>query len=303
MGTAPDCTDVHVSGQLSAWYSARVRAIASALLALLDRGDTAALATVIRTAGSTPQVVGARLLLASDGTMVGTVGGGRIEEVVLEAMRETLRDGKPRRVSRHLARDLGMCCGGEMELFVERIEGRPVLVLFGAGHVAKPTAALAAQVGFEVTVVDDREELLTAERFPDAHRLLADPTEAIRAGMLRFGPTTYVMVCTHDHRLDEEALAACLDKTRAYLGMIGSQRKVLQIARRIRARRADAPLDDIHAPIGLDLGAETPDEIAVSIVAELIATRHGRKGKAMRIDLSAREHEHDHDDGAEEEAS
>lgn len=275
-----------------------MRAIAEALIALFDRGGTGALATVIRTAGSTPQVVGARLLLTSDGTMVGTVGGGRIEEVVIESMRETLRDGKPRRVSRHLARDLGMCCGGEMEMFVERIEGRPVLVLFGAGHVARPTAALAVRVGFDVTVVDDREELLTAERFPDAHRVLADPSEAVRAGLVRFGPTSYVMVCTHDHRLDQEALVACLDQPRAYLGMIGSRRKVLQIARRIRARRPDAPLDGIASPIGLDLGAETPDEIAVSIVAELIATRRGRKGGTMRLDLSRGDH--DHDDGAED---
>ncbi|MCC7541002.1 MAG: XdhC family protein [Deltaproteobacteria bacterium] len=272
--------------------------MASALLALLDRGEAAALATVIRTAGSTPQVVGARLLLAPDGTTVGTVGGGRIEETVIAAMRETLADGKPRRISRHLARDLGMCCGGEMEVFVERIEGRPALLLFGAGHVAKPTAALAERVGFEVTVVDDREELLTPERFPDARRVLADPAEAVRAGMLPFGPSAYVIVCTHDHRLDEEALAACLDRPRAYLGMIGSRRKVLQIARRIRSRRPDAPLGGIAAPIGLDLGAETPDEIAVSIVAELIATKHGRSGGAMRLDLAKQEL--DHDDGAEE---
>lgn len=277
----------------------RMRAIASALLALLDRGEAAALATVIRTAGSTPQVVGARLLLAADGTSVGTVGGGRIESVVLDALRETLADGKPRRVARHLGRDLGMCCGGEMEVFVERIEGRPALVLFGAGHVAQPTAALAQRVGFEVTVVDDREELLTAERFPDAHRVLADPAEAIAAGLLRFGPTTYVVICTHDHRLDEEALAACLDRPRRYLGMIGSRRKVLQIARRIRQRRPDAPLEGVHAPIGLDLGAETPDEIAVSIVAELVAARHGASGGTMRVALDRAEA---HDDDAAESA-
>lgn len=278
-----------------------MRAIASALIALMDRGESAALATVIRTAGSTPQIVGARLLLQSDGTRIGTVGGGRIEEVVLEALRETLADGRARRVTRHLGRDLGMCCGGEMELFVERIEARPSLLLFGAGHVAKPTAALATRVGFEVTVVDDREELLTAERFPDCHLVLADPPEAIRARMVRFGPATYVVVCTHDHRLDEEALSACLDQPRAYLGMIGSKRKVLQIAKRVRQRKPDARLTGIAAPIGLDIGAETPDEIAVSIVAELIATRHGQRGGAMALDLTPSLT--DHDDGVEEEAS
>jgi len=244
------------------------------------------LATVIDVASSAPREVGAKMLVLPDGSIVGTVGGGRIEQVVIEAMRETLADGKARVVKKHLAHDLGMCCGGEMEVFVEPIEARPKLVLFGAGHVARPTAALAQTVGFSVTVVDPREDQATEERFPDATRVVAEPAEAVKSGVLPFGPETFVLVVTHDHRLDEEALAACLDRPHRYLGMIGSRRKVIRIYQRIRHRRPDAPLDGVHAPVGLDLGALTPDEIAVSIVAELVAVRRGGSGAAMRLDPS-----------------
>src|SRR5687768_5194945 len=125
-----------------------MRAVAEAVLRVLERGERAAQATVVRVAGSTPQVPGARMLLRADGTTIGTVGGGRIEQVVLDAMAECLADGRTRIVKKHLGRDLGMCCGGEMEVFVEPIESRPKLVLFGAGHVALPTAKIAKDVGF-----------------------------------------------------------------------------------------------------------------------------------------------------------
>src|SRR5687767_13217564 len=138
------------------------------------------------------------MLLRPDGSTVGTVGGGRIEQVVLEALAETLADGRCRTVKKHLGRDLGMCCGGEMEVFVEPIESRPQLILFGAGHVAQPTAAFASRVGFEVTVVDAREEQNTAERFPEMRRVALEPAEAVKSGGLPFGEDAYVVITTHD---------------------------------------------------------------------------------------------------------
>jgi xanthine dehydrogenase accessory factor len=261
-----------------------MREVASAILSILDRGERGALATVTRVSGSAPQVPGAKMALTPDGSQVGTVGGGRIEQIVLEAMRHTMSDGQTRTIKKHLAQDLGMCCGGQMEIFVEPIESRPQLILFGAGHVAKPTAQFASDVGFEVTVVDPREEQNNEERFPGARHVLMEPDEAVRRGTLPFGPDTLIVVVTHDHRLDEEALRVCLPKPRRYLGMIGSKRKVIRVFERVQARSPEADLSDVRAPVGLDLGAHTPEEIALSIVSELVAVRRGGTGKPMQLD-------------------
>jgi xanthine dehydrogenase accessory factor len=256
-----------------------MRDVTAALLALLDGqaaggGGRGALATLVRASGSTPQQPGARLLLRPDGSLVGTVGGGAIEHAIIEELRACVRDGAPRLVARDLGRDLGMCCGGRMEVFVEPIERAPRLIVFGAGHVAKPTASLARSVGFAVTVVDDREELNDEARFPGCARVLAEPREAL--ARLAPGPHDWLLVVTHDHRLDEEAIDTYAALPHAYLGVIGSRRKLVRILQRIRARRgALPPLERVHAPVGLGIGAVSPEEIAVSIVAELIALRHG----------------------------
>ena len=248
--------------------------LAHAVSELLARGERAALATVVRTAGSTPQEAGARLLRYEDGRTLGTVGGGRIEQVVLEALEQALRETAPRTVSWDLGRDLGMCCGGRMEVFIEPLDGSARLIVFGAGHVACATARLAQRIGFRVVVVDEREDLNTEERFPGCTRLASACDEALRE--LEPCTTDWMLVMTHDHRLDEEALAAALTRPHRYIGMIGSRRKVLRIFARIEARRGTLSLERVFAPVGLDLGALGPEEIAVAIAAELIALRHGR---------------------------
>lgn len=251
-----------------------------ALLEVLDGGGRGALATVVRASGSTPQQVGARLLLRPSGALVGTVGGGAIEHAIVEELRECARDGRPRVVVKELMRDLGMCCGGRMEVLVEPVEGRPRLVLFGAGHVAKPTAAVARSVGFRVVVVDDREDLNTPERFPECERVLAEPREA--ADTIAPRERDWLLVMTHDHRLDEEALDTYARLPHAYLGVIGSRRKIYRILQRIKAKRGLPALDRVYAPVGLALGAVTPEEIAVSIAAELVALRHDHHAAHMR---------------------
>lgn len=257
-----------------------MRDVTEAILEILDSGRRGALATVVRTGGSAPQAPGARLVLGPDDRTVGTVGGGAIEQAVVEELRACREDGRPRLVSKDLGRDLGMCCGGSMEVFVEPIEASPRLFVFGAGHVARPTAALARTVGFSVTVIDDREDLNTEDRFPGCKRILLEPAEATEG--LGLTDRDWVLVLTRDHRMDEEALDACARRPHRYVGMIGSRRKVFRIVQRIQARRGLPPLDRVHAPVGLDLGAVTPEEIAVSIVAELVALRHGRTGTHMR---------------------
>jgi xanthine dehydrogenase accessory factor len=255
-----------------------VREVAEALLEVLKGGGRGALATVVRTAGSVPQPAGARLLLRPDDTTVGTVGGGAIEHAVLAALRDARETGRPQLLSRDLGYDLGMCCGGRMEIFVEPIEGAPRLWLFGAGHVARPTAALARAAGFDVTVVDERETLNTDERFPSCQRAVDEPAAFLRARLL--GDADWLLIVTNDHRLDEELLELAVRRRPRFIGLVGSQRKTFRLLQRIRARAGtDAlALDRVYAPVGLDIGAVGPDEIAISIVAELVALRRGRAG-------------------------
>ncbi|MBK7579641.1 MAG: XdhC family protein [Myxococcales bacterium] len=257
-----------------------MRDVTEALLQVLKSGTRGALATVVRVSGSVPQEPGARLLLHPDGVMTGTVGGGAVERTVLAALEQCRADGRPELLVYDLARDLGMCCGGRMEIFVEPVEAAQRLFVFGAGHVAKPTAQLARQVGFSVTVVDDREELATPDRFPGCELLLAEPREA--AKRLAPRPEDWLLVVTYDHRLDEEALDTFARLPHRYLGLIGSRRKIFRILQRIAGRGGLPPLDRVYAPVGLDLGAVTPDEIAVSIVAELVALRHGKPRHHLR---------------------
>lgn len=245
----------------------------------------AALATVIGRAGSAPQVVGARLLLHADGVMVGTVGGGAIEEQVLAACRASLRDASPRVVKAHLVRDLGMCCGGTMEVFVEYLAPEARLILIGAGHVAQAVAPVAAGVGFRVVVADDRDELLEHPAFAGAVRLSRDVDE-LEVGLPDLSGHDYLLILTRDHARDEQALAHLVRRPHRYLGMIGSVRKVHAVLARIvrREQELGRPLPDfsrVRAPVGLALGGRTPAEIALSIVAELLAARHGGDGAAM----------------------
>ena len=245
-----------------------------ALCRIAERGGRGALATVVRTGGSTPQIAGARLLLSPDGSLLGTVGGGAIEHAVIESLRECVRTGKPELLVRDLARDLGMCCGGRMEIFVEPIESAPRLVIVGAGHVGAAVATIAREVGFRVVVVDEREELNDEAHVPGCERVLLAPRESLTT--VAPNEHDHVLITTHDHRLDEEALDAYARAPHRYVGLIGSRRKVLKILARIEQRGPLPPLDRVYAPVGLDLGAVTPAEIAVAIVAELVALRHGK---------------------------
>lgn len=258
-----------------------MRDVVQAVLELLTNRQRGALATVIRVSGSAPQQAGARLLLREDGSLLGTIGGGAIEQAVRVALEKAITSEQSELFVRDLAHDLGMCCGGRMEIFVEPILPAPRLWLLGAGHVAKPTAALARSVGFEVLVVDEREELNTAERFPGCQLLLDDPSDALQRGKL--DQRDWVVIVTHDHQLDERALEAASGQAARYVGLVGSRRKVFRLVERVNLKRqGDVPFERIYAPVGLDIGAITPEEIAVSIVAELVALRHGKPAEHLR---------------------
>ena len=269
--------------------SANAVELTRAVLQVLDGsyGGCAAEATVIGRKGSAPQVVGARLLLRDDGTLVGTVGGGAIEAQVLDACRQVLKDGGVRRIEAHLVRDLGMCCGGSMEVFVEYLQSQPRLFVIGAGHVAQALVPLAASAGFRVKVLDDRDELFDSPAFAGIETQSCDVDE-IDAVVPDLGEGDYVLIVTRDHARDERALAGLLRRPHGYLGMIGSRRKVHTVLARILRReeqlgRPRPDLSRLHAPVGLALGGKTPPEIAVSILAELIAERHDGSGGRMSV--------------------
>jgi len=273
--------------------SATAAQLAAAVLEVLDgrRGTEAALATVIRRSGSAPQVVGARMLLYPDGSTLGTVGGGAIEHQVVDTCRQVLRTGKARTVEAHLVRDLGMCCGGAMEVFVEYLQPEARLIIVGGGHVSQALAPLARSIGFRVIVLDDREDMLEDPAFTTVDRLAYDADEIDDALVGELGALSerdYIVIVTRDHARDERALAKLLEQPHAYLGMIGSRRKVHTVLARVLRRydereRPRPDLSRVHAPVGLALGGRTPPEIAVSIAAELIALRHGGDGSTMNI--------------------
>ena len=262
----------------------------AAVALALDRGEPAALVTIVSTTGSTPQRVGAKMLVFDDGRTVGTIGGGCYENDAFWKAREAITERKPRLVHYELsddfAQETGLVCGGQMDVYIEPIEPSPELYIIGAGHVGSQLAALAQVVGFHVHIVDDREKFANRERFPDATEVVADdiPTWLARTEL---APHAYVVIVTRGHTNDLEALRALAPRELRYLGLIGSRAKVARIYEALQTDGMDpATLAHVHAPIGLDIGAVTPQEIAVSILAELIAVKHGRLGSRDAADRS-----------------
>ncbi|MGH7725175.1 MAG: xanthine dehydrogenase accessory protein XdhC [Candidatus Eiseniibacteriota bacterium] len=237
----------------------------------------AVLATVVDSVGSSPQEAGARLLHLSDGQVSGTVGGGAIEKRILEEARALLTPGAPRTrlVKVNLSTELGMCCGGTMSVFLELVPFPARLVILGAGHIARPLASLAAATGFSVTVVDERPQWADPARFPDAREVVCDDPEAV-VGELALDPGTAVVVVTHHHPLDQALVRALTGSRAGFFGLVGSETKRNRFLMRLRAQGlSEEALARLRSPLGVEIGAVTPEEIAVSIVAELVAWRHG----------------------------
>jgi xanthine dehydrogenase accessory factor len=252
----------------------------SALAEALQRGEEVALVTITSSTGSTPQRVGAKMLVYADGRTVGTIGGGCYENEAFWKAREAIKNRTPINLRFELnddfAQETGLVCGGQMDVFVEPVEPSPELYVFGAGHVGYFVAKMAHEVAFRVHVIDDREKFANEERFGKDIGVIVDHIPAwLETHQLP--PTAYAVIVTRGHTHDLDALRALAKQQLRYLGLIGSKAKVKRIY--------DALLDEgtpvnslkaVHAPIGLDIGAITPQEIAVSILAELIAVKHGK---------------------------
>jgi len=246
-----------------------------------EKGQPAALVTVISTRGSTPRDVGTKMIVYSDGTIYGSIGGSAVEALVIEQSKKCIQDGSYLRVTHSLddaeKEDTGMICGGVMEFFIEPLKPVPHLYIFGGGHVALPLARLAYQAGFSYTIIEDREQFATRERFPQAKDLIIGPLQDI-AKQIEFKSTDFVAIVTRSHDQDYLALREVLRNPPRYVGAIGSKAKRKQIFARLSEDGvAQDIIDQVHTPIGIDIKAETPEEIAVSIVAELIHIKNKNK--------------------------
>ncbi len=256
------------------------------LLACVEAGTPCATATIVASKGSVPNEVGAKMLVGAGGALLGgTVGGGAIEHRVLALAGQALAEGRSRLVEARLteaeAGGIGMMCGGQVQVFVEVHRPPPRLVLLGAGHINVQLARLGEPLGFRVTVVDDREDWASAELYPKAERVVARPEEAL-AG-LGLDRESYVVIGTRDR--DAEALVAAARTAACYIGLVASKRKAIRIVKEVADRvDLDALVPRLRSPVGLDLGGRSPEAIALSVMAEIQAHRHGRDGRPMTVD-------------------
>ena len=248
------------------------------IVSLLSKGERAALATVISSHGSAPREAGAKILVKKDGTTIGTVGGGRVEHLICKKAMDVINSSQAQVAHFDLSgeEDLpGMICGGQMDIFLEPIVPTETLYLFGAGHISQSVAALGKMLGFQVAVIDPRAEFNNAERFPTADSLIVDGYDTVFS-RLNIDQGSYIVIFTPGHASDEQCLQFAVGTGAKYIGMIGSQKKVKEVKGRLLQKGiSQQQLERVHAPVGLDIGAETPEEIAISILAEIIKVRRG----------------------------
>ncbi|GAB4464732.1 MAG: XdhC/CoxI family protein [Anaerolineae bacterium] len=264
------------------------RDIYQAILAAHDASEPVVLATVVRTRGAVPRRAGTHMLIYEDGRFLGTIGGGEMERRVIQEARNAIETGEGSLFAYDFvdpeAGDVGVC-GGTMEVYVEPLLPEPTVVVIGCGHVGKAVATLAKWAGFRVVVTDDRAEFCNPDFIPDADVYLPVPTADVHTHIPK-NRWTYIAALTRGSQVDQELLPPLLDSPVPYIGCIGSRRRWAVTAEALRERGVtEAQLARVHSPIGLELNAETPEEIAVSIVAEIIMVMRGGTGERMKMEL------------------
>ena len=256
------------------------------IVRIKSEGETAALATIIALKGSTPRETGSKMVIRSDGTIFGSIGGGNLEALVSQEASKVMEEKKSKVLHFDLTGkepsggetiETGMICGGEADILIEPILSEPTLYIFGAGHISLYLSKIGKMVGFKVVVVDDRAMFSNRERFPEADEIYAEDFEVV-FNKLKLIKPYYIVIVTRGHRYDQEALEWSVGKEANYIGMIGSKAKNKAVFSNLQKKGIDKGLlEEVHAPIGLNIGAETPEEIAVSILAEIIQVRRKRE--------------------------
>jgi xanthine dehydrogenase accessory factor len=258
------------------------------LVRLRRMGQKCALATIVQVNGSIPSYQSAKLLVREDGSMVGTIGGGCVEAEVWNGAREVIESEAPRQMNFSLgqeaAYDNGLICGGQLSVYVEPIIPQPRAFIFGAGHISKSLSKVAELAGFATVIIDDREMFANRERFPEADEIFADEYEKVFP-TLAVNSTSYLIIVTRGHRDDMRVLRWAVTTSARYIAMIGSKRKVISVVKELEKEGLPREaFERISAPMGLEIGAVTPEEIAISVVAEMIASR--RNADSRWRDLS-----------------
>ena len=247
------------------------------LVRLRSLGQKCAIATIVDVRGSIPSYESAKILVREDGSFMGTVGGGCVEAEVWNAAREVMQEERPRQMNFSLGQDAaydnGLICGGQLNIFVESVTPQPRAFIFGGGHVSKSLSKVANLAGFATVIVDDREAFANKERFPEADEVYAAEYESVFP-KLPITSTSYLIIVTRGHRDDMRVLRWAVETPAKYIAMIGSKRKTISVVKELEKEGLPRHLfEKIFAPMGLDIGAETPEEIAISVVAEMIAIR------------------------------
>jgi len=247
------------------------------ILRLRRLGQKCAIATIVQVRGSIPSYESAKLLVREDGSMIGTIGGGCVEAEVWNAAREVIATEQPKHLSFNLGQDAaydnGLICGGQLDVFVEPVLPVPGAFIFGAGHISKSISKVATLAGFSTTIVDNRANFANRERFPEAGEIYAEEYEEVFA-RLPVNDNSYLIIVTRGHRDDMRVLRWGVTTNARYIAMIGSKRKVINVVQELEKEGvAPQSFERVFAPMGLEIGAISPEEIAVSVVAEMIAVR------------------------------
>jgi xanthine dehydrogenase accessory factor len=244
------------------------------ILNIYNSNKGAAICTIVNTKGSTPRRTGAKMIVYENGEISGTIGGGALEKSVIKDAVDTIKQQKPRSFRHDLVHQHNMCCGGTVDIYIEPIMKKNNLYIFGAGHVGQALARFASRTTFNIVLIDDRKEFLDTMADDKVAKMFLPFEQALQ--LLPFDDHTYICIMTYEHPVDRDILAYCVHKPHAYLGMIGSRRKVEKTKKNFETAMVaeyDA-LEEVDMPMGLDIHAEGPEEIAISILAKLIQTKN-----------------------------
>lgn len=258
-------------------------------------GRKCALATIVEVNGSIPSYESAKILVRDDGSMTGTIGGGCVEADVWAAAREAIETEKPRRMKFNLSQDAaydnGLICGGQLEVYIEPLLPHPRAFIFGAGHISKSLCQVAALAGFSTAIVDNRESFANRERFPQADEIHAEEYEEVFP-KLAVNASSYLIVVTRGHRDDMRVLRWAVATPARYIAMIGSKRKTIAVVKELEKEGfTREQFASVHAPMGLNIGAVTPEEIAIAVAAEMIAVRRNPASDWRQLSLSIFAHD------------
>lgn len=240
-----------------------------------------AICIIVETKGSTPRKAGTKMTVFEDGSIEGSIGGGNFEKKVIEDAVQQIQLGNPRLFEHHLLQEHEMCCGGSVKVYIEPGVEKQHLIIFGAGHVGQELAVLGVKANFTVSIYDDRVEYIRQINNPQVQTYHCDFTNVLKE--IEFNENTFITILTYNHSIDRNILRYCLKKSYAYLGFIGSHRKIIVTKKMMQQEgvATNEELENVNMPIGIEIGAQTPFEIAVSIISKIIAVKNKNRIKAI----------------------